>query len=113
MPFAALNEEKNCKTALNEEKKSKNVNNITTSTYNHEVELAKTDAMNKLSDDLSEISSNLNVKTSLSEDGEDIPMAFYFTTHGKFQVGADGDCLRCLDLVNKGKSSQKHKWLSC
>jgi hypothetical protein len=108
MPVAALNEEKNCETALNEEKKSKTVNNITTSTNNHEVELANTDAMNKLSVDLSEISSNLDVKTSLSEDSEDVPMAFYFTTHGKFQVGADGGCLHCLDLVNKGKSSQKH-----
>jgi hypothetical protein len=64
--------------------------------------------MNKLSDTLSEISCNLDVKTKLSEDSEDVPMAFNFTTHGNFQAGADGGCLHCLDLVNKGKSYQKH-----
>jgi hypothetical protein len=42
------------------------------------------------------------------EDSENTKMAFYFTTHSTFQAGADGACLRCLDLVNKGKSHQKH-----
>jgi hypothetical protein len=27
---------------------------------------------------------------------------------GKIQTGADAGCLRCLDLVNEGKSSKKH-----
>lgn len=35
-------------------------------------------------------------------------MAHYYTTHSMFQAGADSNCLHCLDLVNKGKSDQKH-----
>jgi hypothetical protein len=56
MPVTGLIEEKSSKAVLNDENNSKTVNNTTTSTYNHEVEVTKTDAMNKLSDDLSEIS---------------------------------------------------------
>jgi hypothetical protein len=56
MPVVGLIEEKRSETVLDDENNYKTVNNTTTSTYNHEVEVTKRDAMNKLSDDLSEIS---------------------------------------------------------
>ncbi len=103
MPVAALNEEKN----------SNGLNNVGSSTYIHETQLATTDAVNKLSDDLSEISCNLDMKPALSEDSKDIPMAFYYTTHGTFQAGADGGCFA---LSRPGEQRQvlpeTQKWLS-
>lgn len=53
---------------------------------------------NSLSEDLSEIIWNPVVNTTLSEDSDDIPMAYYYTTHSNFQAGADGGCLRCYRI---------------
>jgi hypothetical protein len=63
---------------------------------------------NSLNEDLSEISWNPDLKTTISEDSEEILMSHYYNLHGKFLAGADSGCLHCIELVNKGKSEKKH-----
>jgi hypothetical protein len=63
---------------------------------------------NSLNEDLSETSWNPDLKTTISEDSEEILMSHYYNTHGKFLAGADSGCLRCIEFANKGKSEKKH-----
>ncbi len=62
------------------------------------------DNINKnLSDDVSDISWVPEKKATLSEDSANVSMAYYFTSHGNFQAGADAGCVHCNELVDKGK----------
>jgi hypothetical protein len=61
-----------------------------------------------MTEDDSTIMCQTEIKQATSVDSEDIPMMVYYANHGNFQRGEDAGCLRCAELLRRGKSITKH-----
>ena len=62
-----------------------------------------------MTEDVSTLKWQPEIKQAASVDSEDIPMVVYYANHGNFQRGEDAGCLRCAELLRRGKSTIKHK----